>query len=47
LRLAVFHGPRLAITWNSIGIVDEQSMLNMTDEAWIRNPVTIIESVTA
>jgi hypothetical protein len=30
-------------TWNSIGIVDEQSMLNMTYEAWIRNPVTIIE----
>jgi hypothetical protein len=29
-------------TWNSIGIVCEQSMLNMTYEAWIRNPVTII-----
>ena len=28
-------------TWNSIGIIDEQSMLNMTYEAWIRNPVTI------
>lgn len=27
-------------TWNSIGIIDEQSMLNMTFEAWIRNPVT-------
>jgi hypothetical protein len=27
-------------TWNSIGIIDEQSMLNMTYEAWIRNPVT-------
>jgi hypothetical protein len=30
-------------TWNSIGIIDEQSMLNMTYEAWIRNPVTIIK----
>lgn len=30
-------------TWNSIGIVDEQSMLNMTYEAWIRNPVTIVK----
>jgi len=30
-------------TWNSIGIVDEQSMLNMTYEAWIRTPVTIIK----
>ena len=30
-------------TWNSIGIVDNQSMLNMTFEAWIRNPVTIIK----
>jgi hypothetical protein len=29
-------------TWNSIGIIDQQSMLNMTHEAWIRNPVTII-----
>jgi hypothetical protein len=31
-------------TWNSIGIIDQQSMLNMTDEAWIRIPVTIIVS---
>ena len=30
-------------TWNSIGVIDQQSMLNMTYEAWIRNPVTIIE----
>jgi hypothetical protein len=29
-------------TWNSIGIIDQQSMLNMTYEAWLRNPVTII-----
>ena len=32
-------------TWNSIGIIDEQSMLNMTYEAWIRNPATIIVSL--
>jgi hypothetical protein len=30
-------------TWNSIGIIDQQSMLNMTYEAWIRTPVTIIK----
>jgi hypothetical protein len=30
-------------TWNSIGIVDQQSMLNMTYEAWIRNPITVIK----
>ena len=30
-------------TWNSIGIIDQQSMQNMTFEAWIRNPVTIIK----
>ncbi|HTQ38319.1 MAG TPA: hypothetical protein VMJ32_04790 [Pirellulales bacterium] len=30
-------------TWNSIGIIDQQSMLNMTYEAWIRMPVTIIK----
>jgi hypothetical protein len=37
-------GPCYAMfTWNSIGIIDQQSMLNMTYEAWIRNPVTIIK----
>jgi len=30
-------------TWNSVGIIDVQSMLNMTYEAWIRNPVTVIK----
>ena len=30
-------------TWNSIGIIDQQSMLNMTQEAWIRSPVTIVK----
>jgi hypothetical protein len=32
-------------SWNSIGIIDEQSMLNMTYEAWIRNPVTIVKAI--
>jgi hypothetical protein len=31
-------------SWNSIGIIDQQSMLNMTYEAWIRTPVTVIVS---
>lgn len=30
-------------TWNSIGIIDQQSMLHMTHEAWLRNLVTIIK----
>lgn len=29
-------------TWGSIGIVDRQSLLNITGEAWVRNPTTII-----
>ncbi len=32
-------------TWKSIGIIDEQSMLNMTYEAWVRNPVTILSEL--
>jgi hypothetical protein len=35
-------------TWNSIGIVDAQSLLNMTSEAWVRYPglnkVTLAEA---
>jgi hypothetical protein len=31
-------------TWNSIGIIDQQSFLNMTYEAWIRNPVTVVKA---
>ena len=33
-------------TWNSIGIIDHQSMLNMTYEAWIRTPVTIVKNLS-
>jgi len=29
-------------TWDSIGIIDEPSMLAITQEAWLRNPVTIV-----
>ena len=30
-------------TWNSIGIVDEPSMLAITHEAWLRQPTTVIK----
>lgn len=29
-------------TWNTIGIADFQSMVNITGEAWLRNPTTVI-----
>jgi hypothetical protein len=29
-------------TWSSIGIMDQQSMLAITQEAWLRNPTTRI-----
>lgn len=28
-------------TWNSIGIIDEPSLLSITEEAWLRNPTTL------
>ena len=31
-------------TWNSIGIIDQKSLLNMTYEASIRNPVTVVKA---
>jgi hypothetical protein len=33
-------------TWGSIGIVDRQSLLNITGEAWVRNPTTIIKNLS-
>jgi hypothetical protein len=30
-------------TWGSIGIVDRQSLMNITGEAWVRNPTTIVK----
>ncbi len=29
-------------TWNSIGIIDHNSMLAITHEAWVRNPTTVL-----
>lgn len=29
-------------TWNSIGIIDAPSMVNITQEAWVRRPTTVI-----
>jgi hypothetical protein len=29
--------------WGSIGIIDRQSLMNITGEAWIRNPTTIVK----
>lgn len=30
-------------TWNSIGIIDEPSMIAITHEAWLRTPTTVIK----
>ena len=32
-------------TWGSIGIVDHQSLMNITGEAWVRNPTTIVKKL--
>jgi hypothetical protein len=32
-------------TWGSIGIVDHQSLMNITGEAWVRNPTTIVRNL--
>jgi hypothetical protein len=32
-------------TWGSIGIVDRQSLMNITCEAWVRNPTTIVKNL--
>ena len=31
--------------WGSIGIVDRQSLMNITGEAWVRNPTTIVKNL--
>jgi len=33
-------------TWGSIGIIDRQSLMNITGEAWVRNPATIVKSLS-
>jgi len=30
-------------SWGSIGIVDQTSLMNITGEAWVRNPTTIVK----
>lgn len=30
-------------TWGSIGIVDSQSLINITGEAWVRKPTTVVK----
>jgi hypothetical protein len=32
-------------TWGSIGIIDRQSLMNITGEAWVRNPTTIVKNL--
>lgn len=32
-------------TWGSIGIVDRQSLINITGEAWVRNPTTLVKNL--
>jgi hypothetical protein len=31
-------------TCGSIGIVDQQSLMNITGEAWVRSPTTIVKN---
>jgi hypothetical protein len=31
--------------WDSVGIIDAQSLMNITGEAWIRNPTTVVKSL--
>jgi hypothetical protein len=33
-------------TWGSIGIIDRQSLMNITGEAWVRNPTTIVNNLS-
>jgi hypothetical protein len=33
-------------TWGSIGIIDHQSLMNITGEAWVRNPTTIFKNLS-
>jgi hypothetical protein len=38
------HKPGYAMfTWDTVGIIDEPSMVNITQEAWLRRPTTKIE----
>jgi len=30
----------------SIGIIDQQSLMNITGEAWVRNPTTMVKNLS-
>jgi hypothetical protein len=32
--------------WGSIGIIDQQSLINITGEAWVRTPTTIVKTLS-
>ncbi len=32
--------------WGSIGIVDRHSLMNITGEAWVRNPTTVVKNLS-
>jgi hypothetical protein len=32
--------------WGAIGIVDRQSLMNITGEAWVRNPTTLVHDLS-
>lgn len=34
-------------TSSSVGIIDRQSLVNITGEAWVRNPTTIVKNLSA
>ena len=39
-------GPCYAMfTWGCVGIIDRQSLVNITGEAWVRNPTTIVKTL--
>ena len=33
-------------SWGSIGIVDRESLMNITGEAWVRNPTTVVKNLS-
>jgi len=46
LPLGMPTGPCFAMfARGSIGIIDQQSLMNITGEAWVRNPVTIVKNL--
>jgi hypothetical protein len=32
--------------WGSLGLVDRQSLINITGEAWVRNPTTVVKNLS-